>query len=160
MLIDPLQHFPNCPNFQHWEAFVTDCKANGYNVRSQHPILSKTRFSPKLFNEFCALPEAEQQRIYINLCQIIILQQFARDVLGFPILGESVYRSKALNKLVGSVANNHPEGNAFDPKLNPEQLKKYFAFFKDWGGGVGIGQTQGHTDLGRNPQKRRWPYGQ
>lgn len=150
MKIDPNANFPNCPNFKHWEAFVTDQAV--YKP-------ANNRFSQILLDEFHALPEVEQQKIYINLCQIFTLVQFARDALGFPIPSESVYRSPRLNKLVGSKSTNHTSGYAFDPKLSSIQLNVFLSFFKKYGGGVGQGATQGHIDLKHASPPRRWPYG-
>jgi uncharacterized protein YcbK (DUF882 family) len=150
MIIDPDANFPNCPNFKHWEAFVTD--------RPEYKP-DKRRFSQTLLNEFNGLPEATQRAIYINLCQTIALVQFARDSLGFSIPSESVYRSQRLNKLVGSSSTNHTSGYAFDPRLEPAKLKQFLNFFAKHGGGVGQGTKQGHIDLKHTNPPRRWPYG-
>lgn len=150
MKIDPNANFPNCPNFKHWEAFVTD-------QAIYKP--DKRRFSQILFDEYLALPEAERTRVYINLCQTFALVQFARVALGFPIPSESVYRSPRLNKLVGSLSTNHTSGYAFDPRLDQYQLRLFLNFFAKFGGGVGQGTKQGHIDLKYTSPPRRWPYG-
>lgn len=155
--VNPLDNFPNCPNFKVWEAFTTSAK--GWAVRSPVPELKNTPFSPKLFQEFTALPEQEKQVVWANMCQAAILLQFARDTLGFPIPIASWYRSLALDKAIGRKTKRHITGGAVDPKLSATRLKQFLDLFDKFGGGLGRGASQGHLDVLRlYGNKDRWTY--
>lgn len=149
--------FPNCPDFHHWEAFVTS-QGNGYNKPSMAEKLKGTRFSPKLYADFQGLPPAKQYEIYMGMCQMACVLQYARDTLGFAIPIESWYRSPALSKMVGSSSGRHETGMAVDPRLTPANLAKFLALFAKSSGGVGTGKTQGHVDLIRHDPPARWTY--
>lgn len=157
MNIDLHAHFPNCPDFYHWEAFVTN-QGNGYSNRSADLKLKGTNFSPKLYADFQGLPPAKQYEMYIGMCQMACLLQYARDTLGFAIPIASWYRSPAISKMVGSRSGRHETCLAVDPALSGAKLKKFLDLFNKHSGGVGTGTTQGHVDLIRQNPHARWTY--